>query len=192
MENEMRLAILFYVATTYVALACSPDPNRLNAQQAFVGVDGWQNGDVCNISSFPAPWNSLLGMQLGPGKGQFSWVYEDKQYGAAWIQIDGNGQGRIIFHYSNGKTIDGDNFTSAVEFLDANGSVVARVESIRGLNPDSEGDDIKVINSSIEQLSKVTALRFFHGRYDEQPDKQIWDAVLQAGQAACGEDCETF
>jgi hypothetical protein len=188
----MRLCFLIYVICSSGALACSPDASRLNAQQAFVGVDGWQNGDVCEISGFPAPWNSVLGMQLGPGKGQFSWIYEDKQYGAAWIQIDGNGQGRIIFHYSNGKPFDGDHFTSAIDFLDAGGNVVIRVESARGLNPDSNGDDVKTINSSVEQLGKVTALRFYHGRYDEQPDRDIWDGVMQIGRAACGADCQTY
>ena len=64
----MRLtsALLGMLLSTGSVLACQQvtmTPTYLN-----FWANGWERGTICNISEFIPPWNSLLGMQLGPGR----------------------------------------------------------------------------------------------------------------------------
>jgi hypothetical protein len=165
-------------------------PNYLN-----FWANGWEQGTICNISQFTPPWNTLLGMQLGPGKGHFAWEYEDKQYGSVYFQIGNDGKGRIVFFYSNMKQVDGDTFGSQVEFLNANGEVVGYSTSVVGVNARQERTDIKPVSATPEYWRSITAIRFRHWRINSVDDEALWEGARAAAAAACAvyvPGCQVF
>jgi hypothetical protein len=164
------------------AYACKADVR--GDKYAMIAVNGWHLGDTCKIKEFPAPWNSMLGIQQGPSKA-FHWVYEDKQYGYAMFQIGKDGKGRLIVHYTNGKQFDGDTFTSAFQLLDASGRTLGFITSIRGVNARRTGDDVKVLSESPEFWSNVHSIKFYHGRHQKRDDRRNWNVVLRALYEAC-------
>ncbi len=158
-------------------------------------ANGWEQGTICNISQFTPPWNTLLGMHLGPGKGHFAWEYEDKQYGSVYFQIGHDGNGRIIFHYSNMKQFDGDTFGSQVEFMNAAGEVIGYSTSILGVDARDESDDVKAVSAPPEYWASITAIRFKHWRVNSVDDEARWEGVKAAASAACAvyvPGCQVF
>lgn len=169
--------------TPLAAHACKISVN--GPGYAMIDVLAGKSRGKCNISKFPKPWNSMLGIKQGTSRA-FHWAYEPNQHVYVMFQINKKGKGRVIFHYTNDKQTDGDTFVAHIVLKDKNGKAIGYIGSQRGVNARRTGDDIKNLNESPEYWKSVRYLEFEYGYYDSVDDKVVWDAAKAAAStAAC-------
>lgn len=175
------------------ALACKVTAHASNPKLPVIIVDGWQNGDVCDISKFPPPFNVAFPTKQGPGIFAYHWKYEDKQYGYAYFNVPKSGKGTVLFEFSNKKPLDGDTFTAGFLLLDAFGKALFGTETQKGVNAGDVGYETKAVELTPEEWAKVAKIEFFHGRYQKEDDRKNWAAVtelLKAALQASGDSSE--
>lgn len=170
------------------AQACSERGHPDDPNNRIFDVNGWHTGDTCVLSELSDPFSQLLGITQGRGISSFNWMYEDRQYGFFYITVDEQGNAEATFEYSNGKPFDGDNLTGAVIFLDSSGNELFALHSIVGINAAGFGSDVKRYDTQTfsrppEWWNSIVSLRFYHGRYDEVDDVELWNKVKEVVEA---------
>ena len=146
-------------------------------------VNGWDKGDTCKVSEFPAPFNTLAPIKQGPNISAFGWTYVNQQYGYAYFVIDQNGTGNIFIKMTNHKRFDGDTFTAAIVFKDADQKPMHVVETRLGVNGPpfrpNENTTAIPISKPPEWWKRVQYLTFYHGRFNRVDDQKNWNAVYE-------------
>ncbi|MGB7334782.1 MAG: hypothetical protein WBD01_03225 [Salaquimonas sp.] len=95
-------------------------------QPSTIPVVVVNNGSVVHLKDLPEPFNKLVPSGQGPGKFAYNWSYADKIYGYAYLVVDENGSGKIVFEFTNGTGNTKPRYSSvAITPLDSQGNKMA-------------------------------------------------------------------